>query len=50
MPIFRAENNHSPQYGTPPSVDNDDRNIYVGYFQNEHAKGLPIEVVEERSP
>jgi hypothetical protein len=38
MPLFSAKNNHSPQCGTPPSINNDDHNIYVGYFQNEHSE------------
>jgi hypothetical protein len=38
MPLFSVETNHSPQCGTPPSINNDDRNVYVGYFQNEHGE------------
>ena len=38
MPLFSIENNHSEQCGTPPSINNDDRSIYVGYFQNEHGE------------
>ena len=38
MPIFRAENNHSADCGVPPAISNDDRNVYVGYFQNEHGE------------
>jgi hypothetical protein len=38
MSVFRAENNHSPDCGAPPAISNDDRNVYVGYFQNEHGE------------
>jgi hypothetical protein len=38
MSLFRAKNNHSPDCGVPPAINNDDRNVYVGYFQNEHGE------------
>jgi hypothetical protein len=38
MPLFSVENNHSADCGTPPSINNDDRNVYIGYFQNEHGE------------
>lgn len=43
MPLFSVENNHSSECGTPPSVNNDDRSIYVGYFQNRAPSIAPVQ-------
>jgi hypothetical protein len=37
-PVFSASNHHSSDCGNPPSINDDDRNVYVGYFQNEHGE------------
>jgi hypothetical protein len=37
-PIFSTTNNHTKSGITPPVVNNDDHDQYVGYFQNEHSE------------
>jgi hypothetical protein len=34
----RVRNHHVPQCGDPPIVNDDDPNIYIGYFENPHGE------------
>ncbi len=37
-PIFTVSNHHATTENEPPEISDDDRNLYVGYFQNEHGE------------
>jgi hypothetical protein len=37
-PIFSVSNHHPTTDNPPPAISDDDRNMYVGYFQNEHGE------------
>ena len=34
-PLFKIHNRHIPECQDPPIINNDDPQIYVGYFENE---------------
>jgi hypothetical protein len=37
-PFLRVRNHHSPSCGDPPTVNDDDRNLYIGYFENPYGE------------
>ena len=39
-PLLTIRNHHSPACGNPPIVDHEDRDTYIGYFENQHGEQL----------
>ena len=37
-PIFSVSNHHPTTDNAPPEITDNDGNVYVGYFQNEHGE------------
>ena len=37
-PLLTIRNHHSPSCGDPPIVNEDGRNTYIGYFENQHGE------------
>lgn len=37
-PLVSIRNHHAPTCGDPPIVYEDGRDVYVGYFENQHAE------------
>jgi hypothetical protein len=37
-PLLRIRNHHVPGCGDPPIVNDDDPDLYVGYFENPHGE------------
>jgi hypothetical protein len=35
-PLLRIQNHHVPGMGDPPILNNDDPNIYIGYFASDY--------------
>ncbi len=38
QPLFTVYNNHIPDSGSPPSINGNDPDKYIGYFQNMHGE------------
>jgi hypothetical protein len=36
-PLLKIRHHHVPEYGDPPIV-RDDKNLYIGYFENPHGE------------
>lgn len=37
-PLLTLRNHHSPACGDPPIVNEEGRNTYIGYFENQHGE------------
>jgi hypothetical protein len=37
-PLLTIRNHHSPTCGDPPIVSEEDRDTYIGYFENQHGE------------
>jgi hypothetical protein len=37
-PLLRIRNHHAPGCGDPPIVNDDDPDLYIGYFENPHGE------------
>ena len=37
-PLLTIRNHHSPTCGDPPIVNEEDRDTYIGYFENQHGE------------
>ena len=33
-PLLQIRNRHTPECGDPPIINNDDEDLYIGYFEN----------------
>ncbi len=37
-PLLRVRNHHAACCGDPPTINGDDPDVYIGYFENEHSE------------